>query len=114
MIPGEPGEPASIRREPRRSIELVPACEHVSGPAASAEIDGDNGIDRLAVDGVVLAHADPAATALINHAVREAPLPPGPRGFGRERARLGHAWHLRVQAAVCEIGEIDGPIVHGP
>jgi hypothetical protein len=33
----------------------VPAREHLSGPAAVAEIDGDDGIDRLAVDGVILA-----------------------------------------------------------
>ena len=51
----------------RRSIEIVPAREHVSRPAAVAEIDGDDGIDRLAADGVILAHADPAATALIDH-----------------------------------------------
>src|SRR4029453_1308529 len=76
MIPREPSEPPSIRREPRRRIEIVPAREPVSGPAAVAEIDGDDGIDRLAVDGVILAHADPAATALIDHAVGEAPLTP--------------------------------------
>jgi hypothetical protein len=86
----------------------------VSGPAASAGIDRDDGIDRLAVDGVILAHADPTITALIDHAVREAPLPLARRRFGREWARLGHAWRLRVQAAVCEIGQIDRPVVHGP
>jgi hypothetical protein len=114
MIPGEPGEPPSVRREPRRSIEIVPAREHVSGPAAVAEIDADDGIDRLAVDGVVLAHADPAATALIDHVVGEAPRTPARGRFGRERLRLGRAWPLPIQAAVREIGEIDRPVVHGP
>src|SRR5262245_22387580 len=114
MIPGEPYEPASVRREPRRSIEIVLAREHVSAPAAVAEIDGDDGIDWLAVDGVILAHADPAVTALIDHAVGVAPLPPTPRRLGRERPRLGHAWHLPVEPAVREIGEIDRPVVHGP
>jgi hypothetical protein len=90
----------------------VPAREHLSGP--TAEIDGDDGIDRLAVDGVVLAHADPAATALIDHAVGEAPLPRAARGLGRECPRLGRAWHLPIQAAVREIGEIDRPVPHGP
>ena len=91
----------------------MPAREHLSGPAACAEIDGDDGIDRLAVAGVILAHADPAATARIDYAVREAPLPTS-RRLGRERARLAHAFHLRVEAAVREIGEIDGAVVHGP
>src|SRR5439155_22497968 len=107
------GEPASFRREPRRSIEVMSAREHVSGPAAWAEIDGDDGIDRLAVAGVILAHADPAAAARVDHAVRETPLPTS-RRLGRERARLAHAFHLRVEAAVREIGEIDGAVVHGP
>src|SRR5262249_40910673 len=107
-------EPASIGREPRRSIEIVPAREHLSGPAASAEIDGDDGIDRLAVDSVILAHADPTVTALIDHAVGEAPLPPAPRPPRRERPRLRHAWHLPIEAAVREIGEIDRPVAHGP
>jgi hypothetical protein len=92
----------------------VSAREHVSGPAAVAEIDGDDGIDRLAVDGVFLAHADPAVMALIDHAVGEAPLPPARGRLGRERLRLGCAWHLPVQAAVREIGEIDRPVQHGP
>src|SRR5262249_7159109 len=86
----------------------------LSGPAASAEIDGDDGIDRLAVDGVILAHADPTVTALIDHAVGEAPLPPAPRRLGRERPRLGHAWHLPIEAAVPRIGEKDRPGAHGP
>ena len=86
----------------------------MSRPAAVAEVDGDDGIDRLAVDGVILAYADPAATALIDHAVGVAPLPPAPRRIGRERPRLGYAWYLAVQAAVREIGEIDHPVVHGP
>jgi hypothetical protein len=86
----------------------------VSGPAASGEIDGDDGIDRLAVDGVILAHADPAATALINHAVREAPLTPARGRLGRECLGLGRAWHLPIQTAIREIGEIDRPVVHGP
>src|SRR5262249_58316606 len=89
----------SIRREPRRSIEIVPTREHVSGPTATAEIDGDDGIDRLAVDGVVLAHADPAATVLIDHAVGEAPLPLVRGRLGRKRPRLGRAWHLPLPAA---------------
>jgi hypothetical protein len=92
----------------------VPAREQVSAPAAVAEIDGDDGIDRLTIDGVILAHADPAAAALIDHAVGVAPLPPAPRRLGRERSRLGHARHLPIQAAVGEIGEIDRPVVHGP
>jgi hypothetical protein len=95
-------------------MESVPAREHVSGPTAAAEIDGDDGIDRLALDGVVLAHADPAVTALIDHAVGEAPLPPALRRLWRERPRLGHAWHLPIEAAVPEIGEIDRPVAHGP
>src|SRR5262249_3975636 len=109
MIPGEPCEPAPIRREPRRSIEIVPAREHVSGPDAVAEIDGDDGIDRLALDGVVLAHADPAATALIDHAVGEAPLPLARGHLGRERPRLGRAWHLPIQAAGPHIWGINPP-----
>src|SRR5207302_7116881 len=107
MIPGEPSEPASIRRKPRRSIEIVPAGEHVSGPARCAEIDGDDGIDRLAVGGVILAHADPAVAARIDHAVGIAPLPPARGRLGRERPRLGYAWLLAIQAAVREIAEID-------
>src|SRR5262249_27495047 len=110
MIPGEPCEPPSIRREPRRSIEIVPPREHVSGPTATTEIDGDDGIDGLAVDGVVLAHADPAATVLIDHAVGEAPLPLARGRLGRKRLRLERAWHLPIQAAVREIGEIDRPV----
>jgi hypothetical protein len=92
----------------------MPARQHVSGPAAVAEIDGDDGIDRLTVDGVILAHADPAATALIDHAVGEAPLPPARGRLRRERLRLGRPWHLPIQAAVREIGEIDRPVPHGP
>src|SRR5262249_43398347 len=100
--------------EPRRSIEIVPARKHVSRPAAAAEIEGDDGIDRLAVDGVILAYADPAATALIDHAVGVAPLPPAPRRPGCERPRLGPAGRLPIEAAVREIGEIDRPVAHGP
>jgi hypothetical protein len=92
----------------------VSAGEHVSGPAAVAEIDGDNGIDRLAVDGVILAHANPAAAALIDHAVGEVPLPPARGRLGRERLWLGRAWHLPIQVTVREIREIDRPVPHGP
>src|SRR5262249_47805924 len=114
MIPGEPCEPPSIRREPRRSIEIVPTREHVSGPTATTEIDRDDGIDRLAAAGVALAHADPAATVLIDPAVGEAPLPLARGRLGRKRLRLERAWHLPIQAAVREIGEIDRPVPHGP
>ena len=90
------------------------AREHVSGSAAVAEIDGDDGIDRFAVDGVILAHADPAAAPLIDDAVGEAPLPLARGRLGRERLGLGRAWHLPIQAAVREIREIDRPVPHGP
>jgi hypothetical protein len=59
----------------------------VSRPAAVAEVDGDDGIDRLAVDGVILAHADPAAAALIDQAVGETPLPPARGRLGRQAMR---------------------------
>src|SRR5262249_32628928 len=90
--PSEPGEPPSVRREPRRSIEIVPTREHVSGSAAGAEIDGDDGIDRFAVNGVILAYADPAATALVDHAIGETPLPLARGRIRRERLRFGRAW----------------------
>src|SRR4029453_7790591 len=66
MIPGEPAEPPSIRREPRRRMKILPPRENVYGPPAIAEIDGDDGIYRLPVDGLILAHADPAVTAPID------------------------------------------------
>ena len=114
MIPSEPGKPLSIRREPRRSIEIVPGRQHLYGPAIVAEIDGYNGINRLAVHRVILAHADPAATVRVDHPVGEAPLPSARGGLGRERLRLRGSWHMPIQAAVREIGEIDRPISHGP
>jgi len=92
----------------------VTAREHVSRPAGVAEVDDDDGIDRLAIDGVILAHADPAAAALVDHAVGETPLPAARGRRGRECLWLRGAWHLPIQAAVREIGEIDRPVQHGP
>src|SRR6516225_9761175 len=114
MIPGEPGESPSVRREPRRGIEIVSTREYPYGRAGIAEIDGDDGIDRLAVDGVILAYADPTVTIRINHAVGEAPLPLARGWLGRERLRFEGAWHLPIQAAVHEIGEIKRPVSHRP
>ena len=98
MIPREPDEPSSVRRQPRRSEEIVPAHQHASGPLAAlarvrrgCEIDGDDGIDRLAVDRVILAHADPAVAAMVDHAVGKPPLAPARGRRGRERLRLGGA-----------------------
>ena len=48
-----------------------------------AEIDGDDAIDRLAFDGVVLAHADPAVAAMVDHAIGKPPVAPA-----RERRRV--------------------------
>ena len=49
MIPGEPDQPVAVGRQPRRAEEIVPADQHAPGlGAATAEIDGDDGVDRLA------------------------------------------------------------------
>jgi hypothetical protein len=61
----------------------------VSGPTAAAKINGHDGIDGLAVNRVVLAHADPAIAVLIDHAVGVTPMPHASRRLGRERPRLG-------------------------
>jgi hypothetical protein len=96
------------------TVIVVPAREHPFGPRVAVEVDVDDAIDRLAVEGVILAHADPAVPALIDDAVGKAPLPPARGRLGRERLRLGRAWYLPIQAAVREIGEVDRPVPHGP
>ena len=90
------------------------AREYPYGRAGIAEIDCNDGIDRLAVDGVILAYADPAVTVWINPAVGEAPLPLARGWPRRERLRFESTWHLPIQAAVREIGEIDSPVTHRP
>ena len=119
MIPSEPGEPFSVGRQPRRRVEVVPAREHASGtlPAlgrvGGGEVDGDDGIDRLAGDRVILAHAEPALAARVDHAVGKTPLAPARGRRGRQRLRLG-ARCLAIETAVGEVGEIDHPVLHRP
>ena len=114
VIPRQPGEPVSIGREPRRRVEIVPARKHVPGLAPIVEVHRDDGIDRLAVDRVILAHADPAVAALVDHAVGEPPLPVARGRLRRQRLRRGPVRRLAIEAAVGEIGEIDRPLAHGP
>ena len=113
MIPRQPGEPVAVRRQPRRRKEIVAAREHATGVAA-AETDGDDGVDRLAPGGVILAHADPAIVAVIDHPVGEPPLPVTRRRLRRQRLRHGYVRRQTIETAVGEVGEDDGAVPHGP
>ena len=114
VIPRQPGELVSVGRKSRRGVEIVPARKHAPGLAAAVEIDGDDGIDRLAAERVILAHADPAIAAVIDHAVGEPPLPVARGRLRRQRLRRGPVRRLAIEATVGEIGEIDRPVAHGP
>ena len=95
------------RRPTRRSRGLERALFPDS--IAAAEIDRDDGVDRLAPGGVILAHADPAVAAMIDHPVGEPPLPVTRRRHLRTATKLprnaaGHAFapgaeRLRTEAA---------------
>ena len=78
------------------------------------EIDGDDGVDRLAAGGVILAHADPAIAAMIDHPVGEPPLPVTRRRLRRQRLRHGCVRRQAIETAVGEVGEGDGAVPHGP
>ena len=114
VIPRQPGELVSVGRESRRGVEIVPARQHATGLAIAVEIDGDDGIDRLPAERVILAHADPAVAALVDHAVGEPPLPVARGRLRRQRPRRGPIRRLAIEAAVGEIGEVDRPVPHRP
>ena len=89
--------------------------QNASGAVArTVEFDGDDGIDRFARDGVILAHADPAVAAMVDHAVGKPPISPRRGRCWCERLRLGCAARQSIQAAVGEIGEIDASVRHHP
>jgi hypothetical protein len=81
--------------------------------AAIIQIDRDDAVCDLALDGVILAHADPAIPMLVDHAVSEPPVAPARGRRGSERLRR-RARRLAIKAAVAEVGEIEGAVVHGP
>ncbi len=91
----------------------MPARQNASGfTAGMVEIDGDDRVDRLALDRVILAHADPATAAVVDDAIGEPPVTRGRRE--RHRLRLGCALRLAIEAAVGEMGEVDGSVRHQP
>ena len=92
----------------------MPARQHATGLAIAVEIDGDDGIDRLAAERVILAHADPAVAAVIDHAVGEPPLPVARGRLRRQRLRSGRIRCLAIEATVGEVGEVDRPVPHRP
>ena len=63
---------------------------------------------------VVLAHADPALAARVDHAVGEPPLPVARGRRRRQRLRRGRVRRLAIEAAVGEVGEVDRAVPHGP
>ena len=48
--------------------------QNAPGLAAIAEIDRDDGVDRLTLPGVIFAHADPSIATTVDHAVGKPPL----------------------------------------
>ncbi len=112
MIPGERDQPLAVRREARRTEEVVPAEQDAAGIIPAAEVDGDHRIDRLAVAGVVLTHPDPAVAAPIDHAVGEPPA--APHRNRCQRLWRGPIWLLAIEAPVREVREIDGVVRHQP
>ena len=98
----------------QNASRLHPSLPYSRLGEGGGEIDGDDGVARLAFGGVVLAHADPAPAARIDHAIGEPPIAPG-RGRRRSQGlRLGRARGLPVQAAIGEIGEIDRSVPDQP
>ena len=117
MIPGQPGEPISRGRQSRRgrSRGRSPGCVRARFPAGHGyEVDGNDCIDRLTVRRVILAHADPAPAAGIDHAIGEPPVPSRRWRRWSERLRLGSAGCKPVESTVGEIREIDRSFPHQP
>ena len=103
-----------VGRQPWRRKEIVPADEQAPGlPARMRQIHGNDRVDRLAVDGVVLAHADPQVAASIDDTVGKPPVA-RPRWRNSQRLRLSRGVSLPVEPAIRKIGEVENSLCHGP
>ncbi len=115
MLPGEPEQRASVGRQSRRCDEIVAADQNLAGIAARLrEINGNDGVDRLAARRVVLAHADPAIASAIDDAIGISPLMFAIARSRRQRLRRRRAVTRAVEPAIGEVREIDYAVNDGP
>ena len=105
VVPLEPGEPRPVRREPRGGDEVGALDEDLR--VAAVERDGDDGVGRLGVHGVVLADGVEAAAGEVRPEVGVAP-----RTGRRDRHRRLGTRIEPVEPAVGELGEDDDPADH--
>ena len=99
VIPGEPGQVFAVGRQARRRVEIV--ARHQERPAVqvAAGADRDEGVDRFAGAGVILAHGDQMIPCRIEDGIRKAV---GRRGGDGDR---GGVAGLAIQPLVVEVAE---------
>src|SRR6187455_1605497 len=98
MVPFEPGEPVTGRREARRGNKVRAAHEDRRGRLA-IEGHGDQLVPWLSLAGMVLANREEAASRGVEADVRVAV-----RSGRRDRDRLTRARIDPVQPSVAELG----------
>ena len=86
MVPAHPRQPAAVRTQARRGIE-VGSPHQGTGRRGAIQVEGDERVDRLTADNqVILTHPDPAPPARIHDAVGITKVPVW---IGRIRRRWG-------------------------
>ena len=107
MVPGEPGQARPIGVEARRGVKVISGDKDLAAPT-TFQVKADQGVDRLAsVHSVILAHADHAAPAVINHAVRISQVL-----LRSERLRLGTDL-LAIEALIHKVREVNRAVPDG-
>ena len=82
--------------------------------ARPCKVDRDDRVDRMTVDCVIFAHADPALAAEIDDAIREPPLAIGRGRRRRQGSGLALAGAKPVKPAVRDIREVENVLRNRP
>src|SRR6185369_5949703 len=103
VVPGQPDQGRAIRGQMRARYEVGAAAQH--GHVAAGQIYGNQGVDRLAAAGVILAYADQPVPARVDGDVGVAHA-----GVVGQLLR-GFGWAYPVKVLIFEIDEVDGGVV---
>src|SRR5690348_8826312 len=104
MVPGKPGQPTAIGRQPRRGKEVVTGGEHLAGIGSGAGgVDAYDGVHWLVSRlRMVFANADPAAAPRVEKAIAVSP-----GALGCKRHGLGGAAVQAIEAVVGIVRKIE-------